>query len=159
MSETFLREKEVVFNAWNNFAPFLSDKNDVQPSFSPNLSWNRMNPGKSLRRRRSNTKRRGRRKRRNVSLTLRCSGAGCAFWLQPSRQSQAVGAEPRNSEGRADRHSPGSQRPGCVSRSAVYCTTVFFSFLSCERRMRVGEAYPNSYVIGAGHASPLASGH
>ena len=96
-----------------------------------------MNPGEKRGEKKEQYKQKREKKEEKRLTDPARSGAGCEFWFQPSRQSQAVRAEPWNSEGRADTHSPGSLRPGCVSCSAIYSTTICFSFFSCERSMRV----------------------
>lgn len=83
----------MVFNAWNNLAPFLSNKDDV---FSPILKQDESR-GKHGEKEQYNEKREKVEEKRLADL--RGSGAGCDFWFQPSRQSQAGRTEPRNSGG------------------------------------------------------------
>ena len=48
---------------------------------------------------------------------------------------------------RADKHSPGSRGPRCESQ---LCHVFNNCFLSCKRKITIGEAYGSSSVVGAG---------
>lgn len=69
----------MVFNAWNNLAPFLSNKDDV---FSPILKQDESR-GKHGEKEQYNEKRE--KEEEKWLADLRGSGAGCDFWFQPSR--------------------------------------------------------------------------